>query len=59
MKREHYSHAIADADKDRKRKEAGIRQQSRKQRTDKQQLQKLDIEGHAAKKERARLENIK
>lgn len=58
MKREHYSHAIADDHKKKKRKEAEVRQQSREQRTGKQQLQKLDIEGHTAKKERARLENI-
>ena len=57
MKREHYSHAIADDHKKKKRKEAEVRQQSREQRTNKQQLQKLDIEGHAARKERTRLEN--
>jgi len=57
MKREHYSHAIADDHKRKKRKEAEVRQQSRGQRTNKQQLQKLNIEGHTAKKERARLKD--
>lgn len=59
MKREHYSHAITDEHKKKKRKEAIIRQESRKQRTNKQQLQKLNIEGHTAKKERTKLENTK
>ena len=54
-KREHYSHAIADEHKKRRHKEAEIRLQTRKQRTDKQQLAKLDAGKYAAKKERIRL----
>jgi len=53
--RKKYSHAIADKHKEQKREEAEARQQIRKQRTDKQQLQKLNAEGWTAKKERARL----
>lgn len=53
--REHYSHAKADDNKKRKRSEAEGRQKTRKQRTAKQQLEKLDIEGRIAKKERTRL----
>ena len=53
--REHYSHAIADKHKDGKRKDADARQQARKQRSNKQQLAKLDADGRIAKKERARL----
>ncbi len=56
MIREHYSHTRADAQKDKRCKEAEARQKSYKQRTAKQQLRKLDIEGHIAKKERKRLE---
>ncbi len=58
MIREHYSHAKADNNKKRKRKEAEARQQSRKQRTAQQQLKKLDIEGYTAKKERIKLGKI-
>ena len=54
--REKYSHAIADAAKKQRRIEAEERQQVRKQRSNKQQLTKLDAGGFAAKKERARLE---
>lgn len=54
--RERYSHAIADSHKAKKHKEAIARQELRKQRNDKQQLQKLGISGWAAKKERKRLE---
>ena len=53
--REHYSHAIADKHKDKKREDAIVRQGIRKQRNNKQQLVKLDIGGYVAKKERARL----
>lgn len=53
--RERYSHAIADDHKKKKREEAKTRQQARKQRTNEQQLAKLDKEGWTAKKERARL----
>lgn len=54
--REHYSHSIADDHKKKKRQEAETRQQARKQRTNEQQLAKLDKGGRIAKKERARLE---
>jgi len=54
--REHYSHTIADKHRDRKRKDAIVRQKARKQRSSKQQLAKLDVGGYTAKKERARLE---
>jgi len=54
--REHYSHAIADKHKDKKRGEAIARQKTRKGRNNKQQLAKLDTEGRVAKKERIRLE---
>ena len=53
--REHYSHAIADKHKDKKREDAIVRQETRKQRSNKQQLARLDAGGYAAKKERARL----
>ena len=53
--REHYSHKIADEKKRQKRKESDIRLQARKQRSNKQQLAKLDAGGWVAKKERARL----
>jgi len=53
--REHYNHAIANDKKKKRREDAETRQQSRKQRTAKQQLKKLDIEGRTAKKERMRL----
>lgn len=56
MIREHYSHAIADAHKKKKREEAETRQLIRKQRTNEQQLAKLDKGGRVAKKERSRLE---
>lgn len=56
MIRERYSHKIADEKKKRKRKEADIRLQTRKQRSNEQQLAKLDKEGRIAKKERLRLE---
>ena len=54
--REHYSHAIADKYKDGKRKDADARQQIRKQRSNKQQLAKLDAGGYIAKRERVKLE---
>jgi len=53
--REHYSHAIADKHKEKKRKDADARQQARKQRSSRQQLVKLDTGGYVAKKERTRL----
>ncbi|GAG08703.1 unnamed protein product [marine sediment metagenome] len=56
--REHYSHAIADNKKKERRKDAEARQTLRNQRTPKQQLKKLDIEGRIAKKERKRLEKM-
>lgn len=56
--REHYSHTKADSNAKRKRIEAEKRQESYKQRTPKQQLKKLDIEGFSAKKERTKLEKI-
>lgn len=55
MKREKYSHAIADAKKRRKRAEAEARQEERNQRSTAAQLAKLDAFGYAAIKERARL----
>lgn len=55
MKREHYSYKIADEKKKRKRKEADERLQARKQRSNEQQLAKLDKGGRIAKKERMRL----
>ncbi len=55
MKREHYSFAIADTHKKKKRQQAETRQEARKQRTNDQQLAKLDKEGRIAKKERKRL----
>jgi len=54
--REHYSHAKADGKKKKRRDGAEARQESRKQRTDKQQLAKLDAGDYTAKKERKRLE---
>lgn len=53
--REHYSHAIADKHKAKKRKEAGERKEARDGRTDAGQLQKLNIAGHKATKEKKRL----
>lgn len=57
--REHYSHTIADGKKKKRCEDAKQRQKSRKQRTAKQQLKKLDIEGHIAKKERTKLSKTK
>jgi len=54
-KREKYSHTIADEHKDKKRKEALVRDELRKQRSTTQQIQKLDAGGWTAKKERAKL----
>ena len=54
--REHYSHTIADKHKDKKHEDAIVRQKTRKQRSNKQQLAKLDAGGYTAKKERAKLE---
>ena len=54
--RERYSHTIADKHKDKKREDAIVRQGTRKQRNNKQQLAKLDAKGYIAKRERARLE---
>ena len=48
--RERYSHAIADKHKDKKREDAIVRQEARKQRSSKQQLTKLDAGGYIAKK---------
>ena len=56
--RERYSHTMADEHKKKKRKEAEARQQARKQRTNEQQLTKLDKEGQIAKKERTKLGKI-
>jgi len=53
--REHYSRAIADKHKDKKRENAIVRQKARKQRSSKQQLTKLDDSCYVAKKERKRL----
>lgn len=53
--REHYSHSIADDHKKKKHEEAETRQQARQQRTNEQQLVKLDKAGRIAKKERKRL----
>ena len=54
--REHYSHTIADGKKKKRCEEANERLQTRKLRSNKQQLTKLDKEGRTAKKERKRLE---
>ena len=53
--REHYSHAKADKHKEKKRKEAEERVEARAGRSDEAQLQKLDIAGHKATKEKKRL----
>jgi len=53
--REYYSHAIADKHRDKKRKEAEERQEARAGRSDEAQLQKLEIAGHRAIKEKKRL----
>ena len=53
--REHYSHAIANALKQKKRVEAETRQEARKKRSKNQQLALLDKGGRIAKKERKRL----
>ena len=53
--REHYSHARADRHKEKKRKEAEERIEARAGRSDEAQLQKLEIAGHKATKERRRL----
>ena len=53
--REHYSHTIADKHKDKKCKDAIVRQEARKQLSNKQQLAILDVGGYIAKKERAKL----
>jgi len=55
MIRERYGHKIADEKKKRKHKEADAQTQARSQRSNEQQLAKLDKEGRIAKKERARL----
>jgi len=59
MTREHYSHKIADEKKKRKHKDADARTQARRQRSNEQQLTKLDKEGRIAKKERVRLKNTR
>ena len=56
VRRESYSHAIADEHSRRKCKEAELRQQVRANRTAAEQLHKLDVAGYEAKKERKRLE---
>lgn len=53
--KEHYSHAKADRHKENKRKEAEERMEARAGRSDEAQLQKLDIAGHKATKEKKRL----
>ncbi len=53
--RERYSHTIANKHKDKRREDAIVRQKVRKQRSNKQQLQRLDTNGRIAKKERKRL----
>jgi len=53
--REHYSHAKADKHKAKKRKEAGERKEARAGRSDEGQLQRLNIAGHTATKEKKRL----
>jgi len=53
--REHYSHAKADRHKEKKRKEAEDRMEARAGRSDEAQLQKLEIAGYKATKERRRL----
>lgn len=53
--RERYSHAKADRYQENKRKEAKIRAESRAGRSDEGQLQRLDIAGHKATKEKKRL----
>lgn len=53
--RKNYSHKIADEHKKRRRKEAEIRLQARKQRGDKGQLAKLNAASRGAKKERKRI----
>ena len=58
VKREKYSHAIADEHSRKKRKEAELRQQARAKRTAAEQLHKLDAEHHTAAKERARLKEL-
>lgn len=55
--REHYSHTITDGKKRKRRKDVETRQKSRKRRTAKQQLNKLDIEGRIAKKDRIKLKS--
>lgn len=54
--RERYSHAIADSQKKMKRKEAEVRAEARADRSDEQQLQRLDAGGWAATKEKKRLQ---
>ena len=53
--RERYSHAKADRYKEKKRKVAEERIEARAGRSDEAQLQKLDIAGHNATKEKKRL----
>lgn len=53
--RERYSHAKADKYKAKKRKEAGERKEARDGRSDEAQLQRLNIAGHKATKEKRRL----
>lgn len=55
-RREHYSRAIADGHKEKKQEEAATRVALRAERTDVQQIKKLDAEGRTATKERARLQ---
>lgn len=54
--RERYSHAKANNQKKMKRKEAEARAEQRANRTNEQQLQRLDIKGLKATKERNRLQ---
>lgn len=56
VRRESYSHAIANEHGRKKRKEAELRQQARAKRTAAEQLHKLDVAGYEATKERKRLE---
>lgn len=52
-----YSHAIADAAKNQRRKDAQDRQAARDERSNVEQITRLDAGRYAAKKERRRLKN--
>lgn len=55
-RRERYSRVIADGHRKKKQEEATARVALRAERTDVQQIKKLDVEGRTATKERARLQ---